>query len=68
MRYMPEHKVQAKTKILAALREGCMTADDLAKRASRSPRSVYRIIRELKAEGVPIRGERGVGYMMRAPR
>lgn len=68
MKFTPADKAKAKNAILSALNEGFTTADDLAERAGRSPRSVYRLIRELKAEGVPIRGERGVGYMMRAQR
>lgn len=41
------------------------TAAQLAERLEVSPRSVYRDIAALQAQGVPIEGEAGVGYRMR---
>jgi predicted DNA-binding transcriptional regulator YafY len=42
------------------------TADFLAQRLEVSVRTVYRDVADLCAQGVPIEGEAGVGYRMRA--
>lgn len=42
------------------------TAEFLAERLEVSTRTVYRCIADLQAQGVPIEGEAGVGYRMRA--
>jgi len=42
------------------------TADFLAARLAVSVRTVYRDIADLQAQGVPLEGEAGVGYRMRA--
>jgi predicted DNA-binding transcriptional regulator YafY len=42
------------------------TADHLAQRLEVSVRTVYRDVADLQAQGVPIEGEAGVGYRMRA--
>ncbi len=42
------------------------TAEWLAQRLEVSPRTVYRDVADLQAQGVPIDGEAGVGYRMRA--
>lgn len=42
------------------------TADFLAERLAVSVRTVYRDIADLQAQGVPLDGEAGVGYRMRA--
>jgi predicted DNA-binding transcriptional regulator YafY len=42
------------------------TADFIAERLEVSARTVYRDISDLQAQGVPIEGEAGVGYRMRA--
>jgi len=42
------------------------TADFLAQRLEVSARTVYRDVADLQAQGVPIEGEAGVGYRMRA--
>ena len=42
------------------------TADYLAARLEVSPRTVYRDVAALQMQGVPIEGEAGVGYRMRA--
>jgi len=42
------------------------TAEQLAQRLEVSVRTVYRDIADLQAQGVPIEGEAGVGYRMRA--
>ena len=42
------------------------TADFLATRLETSVRTIYRDIADLQAQGVPIEGEAGVGYRMRA--
>jgi predicted DNA-binding transcriptional regulator YafY len=53
--------------IIQALRGGRLrTADWLAERLEVSSRSIYRDIADLQANGVPIDGERGVGYLLRS--
>ena len=42
------------------------TAEFIAQRLEVSARTVYRDIADLQAQGVPIEGEAGVGYRMRA--
>lgn len=42
------------------------TAEFLARRLEVSTRTVYRDIADLQAQGVPLQGEAGVGYRMRA--
>jgi len=51
--------------ILAALEAGLCTAHSLARQLGITERSIYRNIAQLKADGVPIKGEAGVGYMLR---
>jgi predicted DNA-binding transcriptional regulator YafY len=41
-----------------------VTAAAIAAELERSPRTVYRDITELMAQGVPIRGEAGIGYVL----
>jgi predicted DNA-binding transcriptional regulator YafY len=41
-----------------------VTAAAIAAELERSPRTVYRDIGELMAQGVPIRGEAGIGYVL----
>ncbi len=42
--------------------EEVVTADQLAGELDLSPRTVYRLIKDLRGKGVPIRGEIGYGY------
>lgn len=52
--------------LLQEMRSGrLVTADQLALRLEVSSRTVYRDIADLQANGVPIDGERGVGYVLR---
>ncbi|WP_298293810.1 YafY family protein [uncultured Litoreibacter sp.] len=52
--------------IVQHLRGGRLTtAADLAERLEVSPRTIYRDVADLMANGVPIDGEAGLGYMMR---
>lgn len=52
--------------IVQHLRSGRLTtAADLARRLEVSPRTIYRDVADLMANGVPIDGEAGLGYMMR---
>lgn len=44
-----------------------MLARDIAQKLEVSQRTIYRDIDTLVASGVPIEGERGVGYILRAP-
>lgn len=44
-----------------------VTADALAERLEVSVRTVYRDIVTLQAQGLPIEGQAGVGYMLRGP-
>ena len=51
--------------IIQVFRDGRLhTAGDLARRMEVSVRTIYRDIDTLVASGVPITGERGVGYLM----
>lgn len=52
--------------IIQALRGGRLrTADDLGRQLEVSMRTIYRDIADLQGQGVPIDGERGVGYLLR---
>jgi predicted DNA-binding transcriptional regulator YafY len=52
--------------IIQALRGGRLrTAEWLAEKLEVSPRTIYRDIADLQANGAPIDGERGVGYLLR---
>lgn len=54
--------------IITLLRDGKLhRAEDLALRLSVSPRSIYRDMDTLVQSGVPVSGERGVGYQMTNP-
>lgn len=52
--------------VLCLRRRRAVTADQMAEELEVSPRTIYRDIRDLMASGVPIDGEAGVGYRMRA--
>ncbi|MBC7145820.1 MAG: HTH domain-containing protein [Thioclava marina] len=52
--------------IIAILRDGKMhRARDLAARLGVSERTIWRDMAEISAYGVPVEGERGVGYILR---
>ena len=52
--------------IISLLRDGQMhRARDLAMRLGVSERTIWRDMSELATYGVPVEGERGVGYMLR---
>ncbi|OOY07678.1 HTH domain-containing protein [Thioclava sp. F36-7] len=52
--------------IIAILRDGKMhRARDLAERLGVSVRTIWRDMAEISAYGVPVEGERGVGYILR---
>jgi predicted DNA-binding transcriptional regulator YafY len=54
--------------LVTALRDGRLhRAQDLAERLEVSVRTIYRDMETLKASGIPVEGERGVGYMLTAP-
>lgn len=54
-------------RLVQALRGGrLMTARTLAERLEVSERTIYRDVRDLLLSGVPIEGEAGVGYVLRA--
>lgn len=53
--------------LVQILRDGALhRAEDLAKAVDVSPRTIYRDMETLAASGVPIEGERGVGYHVTA--
>lgn len=53
--------------IVQILRDGKLhRAQDIARRLEVSVRTIYRDMDTLIASGVPVEGERGVGYMARA--
>ncbi|MDF1619392.1 helix-turn-helix transcriptional regulator [Pseudothioclava nitratireducens] len=52
--------------IIAILRDGKMhRARDLSARLGVSERTIWRDMAEISAYGVPVEGERGVGYILR---
>jgi predicted DNA-binding transcriptional regulator YafY len=54
--------------LVTALRDGRLhRAQDLADRLKVSVRTIYRDMETLQASGIPVEGERGVGYMLTAP-
>ena len=54
--------------LVNALRDGRLhRAQDLAERLGVSVRTIYRDMETLQASGIPVEGERGVGYMLTAP-
>jgi predicted DNA-binding transcriptional regulator YafY len=54
--------------LVTALRDGRLhRAQDLAARLEVSVRTIYRDMETLQASGIPVTGERGVGYMLTAP-
>ena len=54
--------------LIQILRDGQLhTARDLAAQVEVSERTIWRDMATLKASGVPVEGERGVGYMITAP-
>lgn len=54
--------------LVTALRDGRLhRAQDLADRLEVSVRTIYRDMETLQASGIPVEGERGVGYMLTAP-
>jgi predicted DNA-binding transcriptional regulator YafY len=54
--------------LVTALRDGRLhRAQDLAERLEVSVRTIYRDMETLQASGIPVTGERGVGYMLTAP-
>ena len=54
--------------LIQVLRDGRLhKAQDLAERMEVSVRTIYRDMDSLVASGIPVEGERGVGYLLRAP-
>ncbi len=54
--------------LILLLRDGRLhKAEDLAERLEVSVRTIYRDMDTLQLSGVPVAGERGLGYMMTAP-
>ena len=54
--------------LIGILRDGRLhRAADLADRLEVSQRTIYRDMETLQTSGVPVEGERGVGYMLTAP-
>lgn len=52
--------------IVVMLAEGrVLTAADIMARTRSSERVVYRDIKQLRDAGLPVKGEAGVGYLMR---
>ena len=54
--------------IVQVLRDGRLhTAAELAKRLGVSTRTIWRDMEMLAATGLPVTGERGLGYILRSP-
>jgi predicted DNA-binding transcriptional regulator YafY len=54
--------------LVTLLRDGRLhRAQDLADRLEVSVRTIYRDMETLQASGIPVEGERGLGYMLTAP-
>ena len=54
--------------IIQTLRDGRLhRAQDLARALGVSQRTIYRDMETLQASGIPVEGERGVGYLLTAP-
>lgn len=54
--------------MIAILRDGQLhKAADIARAMGVSQRTIYRDMETLQASGIPVEGERGVGYMLTAP-
>lgn len=54
--------------IIQIMRDGALhTARDLAEHLEVSERTIWRDMATLRASGIPVEGERGVGYMISAP-
>lgn len=54
--------------LVQILRDGQIhTAAELAGRLDVSPRTIWRDMAMLAATGLPVTGERGLGYLLRAP-
>lgn len=51
--------------IVSLMAGGLTTADQIAARLRVSQRTVYRDMRQLMADGLPIISEAGIGYMLR---
>lgn len=54
--------------LIVILRDGALhRAEDLARRTGVSTRTIWRDMATLRQSGLPVGGERGVGYMLTAP-
>ena len=54
--------------VIQILRDGRLhRASDMAQRLDVSVRTIWRDVTTLMASGLPVEGERGVGYILRAP-
>ena len=54
--------------IVQALRDGRLhTAQELGQRLGVSTRTIWRDMEMLAASGLPVTGERGLGYLLRSP-
>ena len=54
--------------LVQAMRDGRLhTADELGRRLGVSTRTIWRDMAMLSASGLPVEGERGLGYILRSP-
>ena len=62
------HRPDRLFELIRILRDGRLhTARDIAGRLGVSVRTIWRDMATLEASGVPVEGERGVGYILRQP-
>ena len=60
-----ERHESRKRRILALLKTGLVTSNQIAGKLKVSTRTVYRDIESLRREGEPIIGEAGMGYVLK---
>lgn len=58
----PTHRRQRHVRLIRMLCGGTLTAEAIAAELGVTVRTIYRDVEHLKAEGVPVVGEAGVGY------
>ena len=58
-------QAQRREAIVGMMADGLTTADQIAAKLKVSPRTIYRDMRQLMVDGLPIISEAGIGYLLR---